>query len=326
MVIGKGYDSNSQFLNDTIPNSIMLGMGSTNPTVTIRGATTGTGCGKVGIGTSNPNEKLEIDGFVRTSEGYKVGTTQVINSARDYNGTSGTFTGILCVTGTGNSTFAGNVGIGTTSPGSQLDITGTFTARTSANVGNTYSKLSIGKANSPALSYGTSYIGFNAERTSDNNWTVLTDNAHNGGAVIYGTINGDLVFSCIKTNGTTNRTLTDSQIKENAQMKLTMDGILKTKEVVVALDIWSDIVFADDYPLPKLSEVESYIKQNNHLPDVPSEAEVMENGIRVGEMNALLLKKVEELTLYVIEQQKMLECQHTEIENLKQLFTSKNNQ
>jgi len=63
--------------------------------------------------------------------------------------------------------------------------------------------------------------------------------------------------------------------------------------------------------------VESFIKENNHLPDVPSEAEVLEEGINLGQMDALLLKKIEELTLYVIELKKENEIIKTEISKLK---------
>lgn len=70
---------------------------------------------------------------------------------------------------------------------------------------------------------------------------------------------------------------------------------------------WSDFVFDRDYDLMTLKEVESYIKENGHLPDVPSAEEVKANGVEVGEMNAILLQKIEELTLYIIELEKKIE-------------------
>ncbi len=70
---------------------------------------------------------------------------------------------------------------------------------------------------------------------------------------------------------------------------------------------WPDFVFADDYELMSLYEVENYIKQNRHLPNVPSEAQVLENGVNVGEMTSILLQKVEELTLHIIELNKRIE-------------------
>jgi hypothetical protein len=67
-----------------------------------------------------------------------------------------------------------------------------------------------------------------------------------------------------------------------------------------------------------LKELEQYIKQNKHLPNVPTQDEISKDGIDVYEMNAVLLKKVEELTLYVIEQQKQIVELENEIKNIKQ--------
>ncbi len=65
-----------------------------------------------------------------------------------------------------------------------------------------------------------------------------------------------------------------------------------------------DYIFAHDYKLPTLEQLRSYIEQNHHLPEVPSAKEMEADGLKVGEMNLLLLKKIEELTLYVIELKK----------------------
>ena len=85
------------------------------------------------------------------------------------------------------------------------------------------------------------------------------------------------------------------------------DGSLKAKDLKVTLTGWSDFVFDDGYRLMPLGEVERYIDANRHLPEVPSAQEVKENGVDVGEMNKLLLQKVEELTLYVIDLQKQID-------------------
>jgi hypothetical protein len=90
---------------------------------------------------------------------------------------------------------------------------------------------------------------------------------------------------------------------------VTGGGIL-TEKVRVATNgttFWADFVFDKNYKLRPLSEVESYIKTNNHLPEIPSTADVTKNGIDLAETQALLLQKVEELTLYVIEQNKKIE-------------------
>ena len=78
----------------------------------------------------------------------------------------------------------------------------------------------------------------------------------------------------------------------------------------------SDFVFEKDYKLRSIGDLETFIKENKHLPDIPSANDVKENGIDLGEMDAKLLQKIEELTLYIIEQQKQLEELRTQIEKL----------
>ncbi|MEM6831250.1 MAG: hypothetical protein AAF551_12110, partial [Bacteroidota bacterium] len=67
---------------------------------------------------------------------------------------------------------------------------------------------------------------------------------------------------------------------------------------------WPDYVFAEDYNLPSIESIEQFIKSEKHLPEMPTAEEVAADGVALGEMNRLLLQKVEELTLYTIEQQK----------------------
>jgi len=83
--------------------------------------------------------------------------------------------------------------------------------------------------------------------------------------------------------------------------KLSVNGKIRAKEIKVDAANWPDYVFEQAYSLPALSDVKSYVNQNQHLPDIPSAKEVSEKGIDLGVMNAKLLKKVEELTLYLIE-------------------------
>ncbi|WP_394772916.1 hypothetical protein [Flavobacterium sp.] len=90
--------------------------------------------------------------------------------------------------------------------------------------------------------------------------------------------------------------------------KLSVNGTIHSKEVKVDLAFPApDYVFTSDYNLRSLKEVENYVKENSHLPEIPSAKEFEKNGIKVSEMNMALLKKVEELTLYAIEQQKNTE-------------------
>ena len=87
---------------------------------------------------------------------------------------------------------------------------------------------------------------------------------------------------------------------------LEVNGSIHAKEVVIDVTNWADYVFGSNYNLKPLNEVESFIKENKHLPEIPSAKEVEEEGIDLGEMNMLLLKKVEELTLYLLQQEKRI--------------------
>jgi hypothetical protein len=99
--------------------------------------------------------------------------------------------------------------------------------------------------------------------------------------------------------------------------KLTVNGTVHSKAVVVDNSIFPDYVFKKTYVLRPLSAVKAYIDLNHHLPEMPSAAEVAKNGQNLGEINTLLLKKVEELTLYMIELNKTVKAQQQEIEILK---------
>ncbi len=90
--------------------------------------------------------------------------------------------------------------------------------------------------------------------------------------------------------------------------KLTVKGLIHSREVKVTSTAGgADFVFENDYDLPTLDEVEKYIKKNKHLPEIASAIEMNKNGIHLAEMNIKLLQKIEELTLYTIEQQKEIE-------------------
>lgn len=99
--------------------------------------------------------------------------------------------------------------------------------------------------------------------------------------------------------------------------KLGVDGDVVCKRVVVQTASWADFVFAPDYKLPTLPEVEQYILANKHLPNVPTTTQVTEKGIDLGEMNKILLQKVEELTLYMIELKKENEAIKSAITHLQ---------
>ncbi|MET7035717.1 hypothetical protein [Elizabethkingia miricola] len=110
----------------------------------------------------------------------------------------------------------------------------------------------------------------------------------------------------------------------NPQNKLDVNGTVHAKEVKVDMAGWADFVFEKDYQLPTLDEVEQHIHEKGHLPNIPNTKEVTENGLSLGESQKLLLQKIEELTLYSIEQNKLnkeqselLLQQQQEIQNLR---------
>ena len=90
--------------------------------------------------------------------------------------------------------------------------------------------------------------------------------------------------------------------------KLTVAGKIHSREVKVTVNAGADHVFKDDYPLPQLEKLEAFINENQHLPEIAPEKEMIENGVEVGEFQIKLLQKIEELTLYIINQQKEIKA------------------
>ena len=135
-----------------------------------------------------------------------------------------------------------------------------------------------------------------------NNFLFLSDNGnvgiHTDNPTARFTVNGNVL---IGDPGT---------ITLPAGYKLYVETGVLTEKVKVAIAStanWADFVFEENYVLPKLSEVASFIKENKHLPDVPSATDVVEKGVNLGEMDAVLLQKVEELTLYILQQQEAID-------------------
>ena len=130
-------------------------------------------------------------------------------------------------------------------------------------------------------------------------------------------LDNEINFNFITTNGIKS---TPFVIRSNNSF---FQGKLEAKEVKVTATPTADFVFQEDYPLPKLEDVERHIKEKRHLPEIASAKQMEEEGVNVGEFQIKLLQKIEELTLYSIEQNKRLEQQAKEIENLKKLVGSK---
>ena len=105
------------------------------------------------------------------------------------------------------------------------------------------------------------------------------------------------------------------KIFNNKMMRV--NGTIIATEVKVQTNVWADYVFKPNYNLMPLQEVEQYIKINKHLPEIQSQADVIKNGLNMGEMQNKMMQKIEELTLYMIEQQKTINQQSAKIEELE---------
>jgi hypothetical protein len=101
--------------------------------------------------------------------------------------------------------------------------------------------------------------------------------------------------------------------------KLSVNGRLAAEEVLVLMRAdWPDYVFGSKYPLMPLGQLENFIQRNKHLPGIPSAAEVQQKGgVEIGEMQRKMMEKIEELTLYILQQQKKMEAQQKRIESLE---------
>ncbi|MNI11907.1 hypothetical protein D3C73_650680 [compost metagenome] len=98
---------------------------------------------------------------------------------------------------------------------------------------------------------------------------------------------------------------------------LAVNGKIRSQEIKVETSGWPDYVFEEDYKLLTLTETEKFIQKNGHLPEVPKASDVEANGISLGEMNKVLLKKIEELTLQVIQLNKTVQQQDEEIKIIR---------
>ena len=111
--------------------------------------------------------------------------------------------------------------------------------------------------------------------------------------------------------------ITGSGVTNDYKLYVTKGIRTEKVKVDIAAGSWADYVFEEDYKPATLKEVESYIKVNKHLPNIPSAEEVEKEGLNLGEMDVKLLQKVEELTLYLIEQNKIINELQYDVKNLK---------
>jgi len=215
----------------------------------------------------------------------------------------------------------GNFGIGTRTPERKLDVISSnnniarfkvddapndnFQIHNSTTVGGQFIPLLVGHHQSDNR-YSISIMGSTIESMDNGSNPLVNFDARRTN----GPIQNRPLFNW--TNYNNSRMIMDANGNlgigtTNPQNKLSVNGTIWAKEVKISLTDAADWVFEKDYNLRPLAEVESYIKANKHLPEIPSAAELRKNDLKVSEMTNKLLQKIEELTLYAIEQEKKLE-------------------
>jgi hypothetical protein len=220
-------------------------------------------------------------------------------------------------------TLTDNVGIGTTTPTFDAN-SATFLAVNNATT-NGLSEVGVG-GNVTALgqTVGTfSFINTSLGATDKRISLVLggTDGAANSGNIDFFTSNAGTLASRMHIDHFGNVGIGTTTPQE----ALSVNGNIRSKQVKVETNNWPDYVFKPTYILPSLLEVKTYIDQNQHLPDMPSAKEIEKDGLNLGEINKILTKKVEELTLYLIEKDNAdkikdikLQTQQQQIDELKE--------
>lgn len=210
---------------------------------------------------------------------------------------------------TSNISRTGNVTIGNTTTTDKLNLEGSF------GILGTYGSV----FNPPAkkiIFYGAN--GIPEHFISTRSYSI------NNGPGSFGYLTTSLSIGTKNEENTI--VITDGKVSMGTPVSFYGDGYrlyvkdgIRTEKIKVEIGSnngWADYVFEPDYKLMPLAEVEMFIKKNGHLPEVPTTDEAIANGIELKEMNILLLKKVEELTLYSIQQQKELEELKAQMSNL----------
>ena len=228
--------------------------------------------------------------------------------------------------GSGDINYSGQVGIGTSNPDHQLSVLGSESDITGDD------GVFIDVQNSNTILGVLTGIRFR---------NGTTPNTFKGG-IFYkdkeGYGRGDILFINNNINNGTNATAADAAMTiqpdgdiiigtqpQAVGYKLSIDGKMACEEVLVELSgDWPDYVFGDEYKLMPLNVVETFIKNEGHLPNIPTAKEVEKNGLEVGDMQRKLMEKVEELTLYIIELDKQNKILNQKIVTLESVVSSSN--
>ncbi|MCB0429437.1 MAG: hypothetical protein H6585_07100 [Flavobacteriales bacterium] len=269
-------------------SSAYVGSSSTSPLKDILFKTNGTErirvggtSGYLGIGTTLPNRKLVISNS--GAEGMEMhpwsGYTQIIS----YNRSTSTYIPLVLQDANG-----GYVGIGINTPKDKLDVGGNI------RLNNNTLYLRAGTDNNHGLAYTNTFAGKAVDGPVCFGWNGGVLATKNGGdkIALRWDSNGKVIIGNVSTPGN--------------YMLYVEKGILTEKLKIASstTSYWADYVFALDYQLRSIEELETFVKENKHLPNVPSAKEVAADGIDIAKMDATLLEKIEELSLYVIQLKK----------------------
>ncbi|MBL7797453.1 MAG: hypothetical protein JNJ90_13240 [Saprospiraceae bacterium] len=291
--------------------------------------------------TSNDHQLFFGDGgiwhrrWTNNAADWTGSTWYKLLTGEDINGTPNRIAKFLTPNSLGDSQLwddGVNVGIGTTTPTALLDVNGNTRLGGTATVVNNFgvggNSLLSGALNvsgntflgaalnvSGAASLGST-LGVTGNTSLGNNLSV-TNNTTVGNTLTVASnanVGANLAVNASATVGAdarvNGRVIVGNPASTPGTHAMYVNGSIVATEVKVALQAnWPDYVFEPDYALPNLNEWEQFISQNKHLPGVPSAAEVSQDGgIELGEMNRILLQKVEELTLLLISQQKQIDA------------------
>lgn len=205
----------------------------------------------------------------------------------------------------------GDIGIGTTTPQEKLDVSGTV-----KSVNLMTGDIKLGGKLGRELAYPFTYDNVKMDNFS---LTWLNDPkvpTEYGYSLWMSSSAGIKFFTSQQPRLTIDTSGNIGIGTTNPQNTLDVNGTIRAKEIKVESG-WADFVFDDNYKLPTLEEVAIHIKENKRLPDIPSADEVAKDGVNLGEMNVKLLQKIEELTLYTIQQQELTKSLQNRIEKLE---------